>query len=274
MRGLPALLLPVLLVLLAPALALAQASSQAPSQAPSSQNSLVRYDIRPGVVMPVYRMRVPGAPAVLLLLSGGTGGMGRLEDGQPGSRNFLVRNRGYFAQAGFDVAVLGLPSDKKGGWNASDRLGAEHMEDLRSVVRRLKAETGLPVWLVGTSMGTVSATAAAIALGPEELAGVVLTSSVTGRQKPGAVPTQDLAAIRVPVLVLHHAKDACKLCAPAEAANIPGWLTNAPVRKFLLVDGGEGASGDPCEALHHHGYIGMEQEAVRRITDWIRKPAP
>lgn len=265
MRGLPALfLLPVLLVLLAPALALAQ----------QGQNSLVRYDTRPGVVMPVYRMRVPGAPAVVLLLSGGTGGMGRIEDGHPNSRNFLVRSREYFAQAGLDVAVLGLPSDKKDGLSASDRLGAEHLEDIRSVVRRLKAETGLPVWLVGTSMGTVSATAAAIALGPEELAGVVLTSSITGRKKPGAVPTQDLAAIRIPVLVVHHARDACRLCVPAEAANIPGWLTSAPVRKFVLVDGGEGASGDPCEALHHHGYIGMEQEAVRLITDWIRKPAP
>jgi len=168
------------------------------------------------------------------------------------------------------------PAVPFGGYKMSGygrESGAEHMEDIRSVVRRLKAETGLPVWLVGTSMGTVSATAAAIALGPQELAGVVLTSSITGRQKPGAVPTQDLAAIRVPVLVMHHARDGCKLCVPAEAANITGWLTSAPARKFLLVDGGGGASGDPCEALHHHGYIGMEQEAVRRIADWIKNPA-
>jgi len=281
MRGLPAL---VLLVLLAPALALAQAP---PTQAPPTQDSLaqdrlapdalVRFDTRPGMVLPVYRMRAPGAPATLLLLSGGAGGMGRMDhigDGQPTSRNFLVRSRGFFVQAGFDVAVLGLPSDKKSGWSATDRLGAEHMEDIKSVVRQLKADTGLPVWLVGTSMGTVSATAAAIAFGREELAGVVLTSSITGRQKTGAAPTQDLSAIRIPVLVMHHARDGCTFCSPAEAASIVGWLTNAPVRKFLLVDGGAGASGNPCEALHHHGYICMEQEAVRLITDWIRNPAP
>jgi hypothetical protein len=239
-----------------------------------AQDALVHFETRPGVVMPVYRMHAQGAPATLLLLSGGKGGMGRIVDGQPASQNFLVRSREYFVQAGFDVAVLGLPSDRKGGLSASDRLGAEHLEDLKSVVRQLKAENGLPVWLVGTSMGTVSATAAAIAFGQEELAGVVLTSSVTGRKKTGAVPAQDLAAIRIPVLVLHHARDACALCAPSEAAHIVGWLKNAPVRAFILVDGGQGASGDPCEALHHHGYIGMEQEAVRLVTDWIRHPAP
>lgn len=258
--------------LLALALLLFCVSAQAQAQA-HMDDAVVRLETRPGVLLPVYLMRRPGAVATLLLLSGGRGGLGRLDDGRPSSQNFLVRSRDMFAQAGFDVAVLGLPSDKREGWSAADRLGTEHLEDLRSVVRQLKAGSGLPVWLVGTSMGTVSATAAAIAFGQEELAGVVLTSSVTGRQKTGAVTTQNLAAIRIPVLVLHHALDACKFCAPSEAARITGWLTSAPVRKFLLVEGGGGATGDACEALHFHGYIGMEQEAVRLITDWIRLPA-
>lgn len=263
----------LLAVLAVSLLACAPAAARA-GEAQAAWEGLERFATRPGVVVPVHRMRTPGAPATLLLLSGGAGGMGRIEDGRPMSLNFLVRSREHFARAGFDVAVLGLPSDRKGGWSASDRLGAEHLEDLRSVVRRLKADSGLPVWLVGTSMGTVSAAAAAIAFGQEELAGVVLTSTVTGRRKTGTVTTQDPAALRIPLLVLHHAQDGCRLCVPGEAANITRWAENAPVRKFILADGGAGASGDPCEALHHHGYIGMEQEAVRLITDWIRRPAP
>jgi pimeloyl-ACP methyl ester carboxylesterase len=271
------LLIAALVVLLVPAAAWAGADDRVDARVDARNNTsegLAHFDTRPGVVMPVYRMHAPGAPATLLLLSGGTGGMGRIEDGRPTSKNFLVRSRDDFVQAGFDVAVLGLPSDKKDGLSASDRLGAEHLEDLRSVVRQLEADTGLPVWLVGTSMGTVSATAAAIAYGREELAGVVLTSSLTSRQKTGAVPTQNLAAIRIPVLVLHHAQDACTSCMPSEAAKIVRWLDNAPVRKFILVDGGEGATGNPCGPLHHHGYIGMEPEAVRLVTDWIRHPVP
>jgi len=47
-----------------------------------------------------------------------------------------------------------------------------------------------------------------------------------------------------------------------------------PVKRFILVDGGGGAHGPPCEPLHYHGYIGMEAEAVKDITDWIANPSP
>lgn len=50
-------------------------------------------------------------------------------------------------------------------------------------------------------------------------------------------------------------------------------LTNAPVKKLVMVNGGSGAQGNPCEALHYHGYIGMEQEAVNVVVGWIRNPA-
>jgi hypothetical protein len=29
-----------------------------------------------------------------------------------------------------------------------------------------------------------------------------------------------------------------------------------------------------CEPMHYHGYIGMEAEAVKMISDWIKNPAP
>jgi len=40
------------------------------------------------------------------------------------------------------------------------------------------------------------------------------------------------------------------------------------------VTGGGGASGKTCEALHYHGYIGMEKDAAGYITDWISNPRP
>jgi hypothetical protein len=39
-----------------------------------------------------------------------------------------------------------------------------------------------------------------------------------------------------------------------------------------MMDGGSGPRGNPCEALHWHGYIGMERDAVSAIADWIRDP--
>jgi pimeloyl-ACP methyl ester carboxylesterase len=126
------------------------------------------------------------------------------------------------------------------------------------------------VWLVGTSRGTVSGTAAAIALGPK-IAGLVLTASITSRAF-GAVPTQDIGKIQVPVLVLHHQRDACRLCVPDEARRMTAGFRSASVRKFIMVDGGSDPEGDPCEARHWHGFINYEKEAVKLLTDWMLKP--
>jgi hypothetical protein len=138
----------------------------------------------------------------------------------------------------------------------------------------LKRDAGLPIWLVGTSRGSISAAAAAIAFGNEELAGMVLTSSVTSIQKPGAVPYQALETIRIPVLILHHERDACSVCSPQEVARITRGLKNATVKKEVFVNGGGGPTGDPCEAFHWHGFIGMEKEAVDIVAEWIKSPRP
>ena len=142
---------------------------------------------------------------------------------------------------------------------------------MHKVLEFVKQKADVPVWLVGTSRGTVSATAAAIKL-QGEMAGVVLTSSVVSYKKPGAVPRQDLDRIKVPVLVLHHAKDACPLCQPHEVPAILRGLKNAPIKKEIMVSGGGNPTGNVCEALHWHGFIGAERETVDLIANWIKAP--
>ena len=117
------------------------------------------------------------------------------------------------------------------------RIGTDHLSDIRKMVDFVKADTGLPVWLIGTSRGSVSATAAAIAFPPDLLAGVVLSSSVV-RNKPGALPDQKLSAIRVPVLLVHHKLDACPICRPDDLAGVLDALTKAPMKKLMMLDGG------------------------------------
>ena len=243
----------------------------ASTTAVADEDKLVRLDTRPGVSVSFYYMKRDGAPATVVLLPGGGGGIG-LKDGVPTSENFLVRTRDDFSAIGFSVAVVGRPSDKELDYEF--RISPDHIQDLRLVVSYLKKDTGLPVWLVGTSRGTISATAGAIAFGNEELAGIVLTASVTSFKRTGAVPTQRLEAIRIPVLVVHHEKDACAIAKPAEVSLITTRLKNAPVKKQIMVGGGSNPQGDPCEALHWHGFVGMEKEAVNIIAGWIRNPKP
>ena len=236
-------------------------------------DNFIRLETRLGIIVPVFYMKRDTATATVILLPGGAGGFGQLVDGKPSGKNFLVRSRDYFADAGLNVAVMGRASDKN-DLDYADRISPEHMQDIKSLVEFLKKDTGLPVWLVSTSRGTVSATAAAISFGNDSLAGIVLTSSVVSYKKTGAVPSQDLEKIRVPVLVLHHEKDGCKICAPHEVPAIIKGLKNAPVKKQILVSGGENPTGDPCGALHYHGFISMEKSTVDLITAWLKSPSP
>jgi pimeloyl-ACP methyl ester carboxylesterase len=233
---------------------------------------LVMVDTRPGVKVGYWVMPREGAKATVVLLPGGEGGIG-MKDGVPTSGNFLVRSRDLFAAQGFNVAIVGKPSDR-GDLDGFFRASAPHVEDLRVVIERLRKDLGQPVWLIGTSRGTISAAAAAIALDPSLLAGIVLTSSVTQGARAMPVPSLALPEIRVPVLVVHHRRDACPSCQPHDAAYIVSRLTRAPVKKLLMLDGGSGARGDPCEPWHWHGFIGMESEAVGAIADWVRNPMP
>jgi hypothetical protein len=225
-----------------------------------------------GVVVPIYTVWKEGAVATVVLYCGGGGGYGAIgEDGWPGSRNFLIRSAKVFAAHPFNVVLVGRATDVP-NLNGPARIGDDHDQDNRAIFHAIKAKSAAPIWLVGTSMGTISVAAAAIRDNEHVIAGIVLSSAVTSYRIRGAVPTQELEKIRVPVLVVHHENDACKLCTPYEAKGIAGGLKNAPIKKTVLVHGGGEPSGDSCEPMHYHGYIGMEKEVVGLIAAWIKSP--
>ena len=243
------------------------------SAAAAAADRLVFADTRPGIRVGYWLMERPGATATVMLLPGGEGGIGVVKGEPPRSKNFLVRTRDMFADAGFNVAVVGKPSDQE-DLTVAFRASAEHVEDLRVIAERLRSQLGKPVWLVGTSRGTVSAAAAGAKLDPPAIAGLVLTSSVTYTRAGVATPNLPLMDVRVPVLVMHHKRDACRDCDPREAHFITDRLTGVPVKKLLLVDGGGDPSGPACEPMHYHGFIGMEAEAVKLIAEFVKSPQP
>ena len=226
---------------------------------------------RPDVTVPVYLMQRSDAVATVALLPGGHGNFTVKKDG-PESDDFLVKNRRRFARKGFNVAVIGKPADIR-DLSLARRRTADHLEDVRMVVKFLQDETSLPIWLVGTSRGTVSVAAAAIAYGNDELSGIVLASSVTSTLELYSVPKLRLEKIQIPVLLLHHKKDACRITNPDGVPNVVAHLTNAPIARAIMVNGGWMPSGNPCSPSHWHGYVGMEGEAVDIIAKWIHDPS-
>lgn len=240
---------------------------------PSSPGEVWMIATRPEVRVPVYVVWNPQAVATVVLFSGGGGGYGALDsEGWPSNRNFLIRTGKVWASYPFNVVMVGRPTDGLDLHEGAVRVGEAHQADNDAVFAAIKRQSPLPLWVVGTSMGTLSAAAAAIRNTDNRIAGIVLSSSVTSYKITGAVPRQELGSIRVPVLVVHHARDACRVCAPYEAKNIPAALKNAPVKALVLITEGSGESGDPCEALHFHGYIGAEKSVVDLIARWIQHP--
>jgi len=228
---------------------------------------------RQDVSVPIYTHWRSDAVATVVLYSGGAGGYGKIgEDGWPAGGNFLIRTGKRWAQHPFNVVMVGRPSDGIDLAFGPVRTGEKHAADNLAIFKAIKLKSPLPIWLVGTSLGTISAAAAAIQDNDKLVAGLVLTSTIVAYKVRGAVPTQDLEKVRVPTLIFHHEDDACWACRPYEVKNLAEALKNAPIKRTMFVSGGEGATGDSCEPMHHHGFVGMRDEAVDLIAAWILKP--
>ena len=72
---------------------------------------MLNLPVRSGVTFQVFWIPKEGATATVMLMPGGDGSVGRMVNGQPTGHNFLVRSRNLFSDQGFNVALVGRPSD-------------------------------------------------------------------------------------------------------------------------------------------------------------------
>ena len=247
------------------------------SVAPAHAQEIVSLSTRPGVTQSYFLARVPAKPEAIAVLFPGGGGDIRLrsEGGDikfsPG--NFLVRVRGEFVKRGVVAAVIDAPSDQRAGWGMADefRFSREHLVDVQAVITDLRRRfPDLPVFLIGTSRGSLSA-ASLGARTDGGIAGVVLTSSMfratnpRGRESGPGLSRFDFGTLKVPVLIVHHREDACPVSPYGDAASL--------ARMFPLVSvrGGLPPTSDACEPMSPHGYLGREPETVEAIVNWMLK---
>jgi hypothetical protein len=122
----------------------------------------------------------------------------------------------------------------------------------------------LPVYVVGTSKGTVTAAFVGRALG-DEAAGVVLTASLFTPPRGASLAGFDYASIKAPVLFVHHREDSCDSTPYSEAARLAGRYP------LISVKGGKPPESGPCEPFGPHGFWGKEPETVDAIAGWMLK---
>jgi Serine aminopeptidase, S33 len=242
-----------------------------------AQQEIVTLPTRPGATQSFFLTSFPKNMQALAVLFPGSGGLINLrsENGQPrfGQGNFLVRSRAEFVKRGVAAAIIDAPSDRQNGWGMADefRLSESHFTDISAVFDELaKRFPNLPLFLVGTSRGTISAAALGARLGPRA-AGSILTSSMfrpapRKSNEPGpGLSKFDFTTIKIPVLIVHHVGDQCESTPYSDAARL------SDKYPLITVYGGAAPQSGPCDAFSAHGYLGKEPETVEQIVNWMLK---
>jgi hypothetical protein len=242
----------------------------------ASAQEIVTLSTRPGVTQAYFIASLPQNREVIAVLFPGGAGLIRLrqEGGQVkfSPNNFVVRTRGDFVKRGVIASIVDAPSDLQGeGMSDEFRLGEKHFEDIFAMVTDLgKRFPRVPVYLVGTSRGTISA-AALGARFSSGISGVVLTSTVFRQagaraKEPGpGLSRFDFSTIKVPLLFVHHVSDQCGVTPYADAVRL------ADKYPLISVLGGRPPESGPCDPLSAHGYFGKESETVEQIVNWMLK---
>ncbi len=223
---------------------------------------------RPGVKQRVLvvRSEEKAKGSVVLFMGGpGTTPFWKAGDGFNLAGNFLIRSTSLFTQQGFVAVIVEPPSDQSGGFGDIFRESPMHAKDIQVVVSHLAERGDTPVFLVGTSRGTLSVAYLAAELKSNHVKGIVLTSSMDNIS---------LEKTDYPVLFVHHQEDECFVTTYADALQSYERVSS-PQKAFVTVRGGKPATGRECGPFAEHGFLGKEIEVVKVITDWAQgKPIP
>ena len=241
------------------------------------------------VFTPQVRLRHPPHPAhaSVILLTGGDGRLSLSDGTDPinpagtvinSTGNFLIRSANKFLREGLNVMMADVEPffpnvAGNTGIGLGQRMGATHASQLQNFVNTAAARWGKPVWVVGTSNGSISAvTAGGFAPALTGIKGLVLTSTRSVLNNATNQGLFDLyrTRITVPTLVLWNQDDACPVSPPAGSAALFAAIP-ASGKKSVALDGGHSVATDNCGAFSEHGYAGIEREAVEKIAHFIKQ---
>jgi pimeloyl-ACP methyl ester carboxylesterase len=206
---------------------------------------------------------------IIVMFSGGADDLGIEKDGQiKHADNFVVRSRELWTAKGYGVVLVDAIDHQS---MRGKRSNAAYADVTREVIDFAHEQANAPVWVMGTSQGSIAAMNAASHEKGSRLAGVILTESVSilgGSHETvfDAYP-QD---VYVPALIVANKDDRCSVAPPSMAESIAQSMRNTHAT-VLFVQGGSVRSSNECASLSPHGYYGIEGLVVDEIAAWMAR---
>ena len=234
--------------------------------------------------IPAILLKPDGTPKGAVILFAGDDG--RLDIQPDGTirflqENFLVRARDLFVRAGYTTLVPDLARDMKEGEAdvvAGYRGSQDYAVDVNQMVRYMRSQGARKVWTIGTSRGTLSvANYVARYWTPRERTpdGQIYTSGFWQLSDEEftiwKLANHNARRLRLPTLLVVHEQDVCPDTNPVTYLDaFKKWLSDGGVAfSVMTFTGGKPPESGPCNALSQHGFYGLDEEVVKRITGWI-----
>ena len=140
--------------------------------------------------------------------------------------------------------------------------------EIEKIVHKIKPRPGIYLKMLAFDPGGANVAANIKEGGPD---GVALLASVGVPNKHGGnVLDFNLGGIAIPVLVVHHNDDGCKVTTVTGAKDIKAALTGSKAAELMIFKGGSSGNGKECGAKSHHGFLGLEKKVVNAVSDWIK----
>jgi hypothetical protein len=206
---------------------------------------------------------------IIVMFPGGTGEIDIEKSGRvKNAKNFVVRSDDLWRERGYGIVLVDALEHQS---MRGQRSSTAYADLTKRIIEFARRQANVPVWVLGTSQGSIAAMNAASHAGVTQIAGLILTESVSilggSHETVFDAHPED---VHVPSLVVANVDDRCNVAPPSMAQSIAQAIRHAPTT-VLTVSGGEQRSRDDCASLSPHGYYGIEEKVVDNIVDWMQK---
>lgn len=188
--------------------------------------------------------------------------------------NFLIRARHFLVDEKVASLIVDCPSDSGDHCASQYQVSKQRQEDVDLLIAEVKKRypTRQEVWLVGTSMGTLSSSFLPLH-NPKGYDGAIHTATITdpfARNSYRELADFDYAKAGRPQVLIHHLNDPCALT-PYAGAKVIAEKFQLPL---VTVTGGAGFEGPACQANTEHGFRGKEKKVMTLVSDVIKHGKP